>query len=283
MSNLGPVAAGRLLATVPDKRMLASGSNLHLHSALCSGIRYEKKQRTSLAETLNTLLSTFFGFVLTSIIGAWLTREWQRRALRESRLFDASRETYAAMAQTADEFVSLIGSRIYSSQRVCLLPLGSPVLEEAVASYRNDVIEWNKALIRLELRIRRLFRTVRQSRLEELQSELRQANINVEKIIRDPTLDRDFRIKAHAKLNVLRGRFVEYADDMNAEIRMLFREMHFGIKQRADTYDIYSMSTWNLAKSLFYPGKNPQAVVSSASNFGDPVTTDNARFRIYEE
>lgn len=229
---------------------------------------------------LATLLQAAFAFILTGVIGGRIAHVWQARAAREARFFDASKDMYNQMVGAADDLSALIGRRLYSSQRICLVNKGSPVFGEAVSSYRSVIIEWNERLLSLELAVRTKFRHASLSHFEYLQKDLVNVTTHINNYIAGaPTLST---FEMTGRLRLVRASFFSFTEDMMKEARLLHRQMHFGVLVQYDRYEIDKMSTQNLIKSLFTSRIEGEAIVRSPSDFGLPVSVDDARFGIYE-
>ena len=126
-----------------------------------------------------TLLQAAFAFILTGVIGGRIAHLWQARSAREARFFDASKDMYDQMVTAADDLSSMIGKRIYASQRVCLISKDAPAFTGALANYQAVIIEWNERLLSLELAIRTKFRHASLSDFEYLQGRLVAATLLV--------------------------------------------------------------------------------------------------------
>lgn len=227
-----------------------------------------------------TLLQAAFAFILTGIIGGRVAHVWQARAAREARFFDASKDMYNQMVGAADDLSALIGKRLYSSQRVCLVKMGSPAFDEAVSGYRSVIIEWNERLLSTELAVRTKFRHTRLSDFEYLQKDLVSVTAHIDNHINGmPTLSKAEMLRC---LRSVRSNFFIFTENMMKEARLLHRQMHFGVVVKYDRNEIDKMSTQNLIKSLFTSRVEGEAIVRSPSDFGLPVSVDDARFGIYE-
>jgi len=227
-----------------------------------------------------TVFQAVLAFALTGIVGAWIANFWQARSAKDTRFFEASKTMYAQMEAAAGELASLIGKRIYASQRVCMIRPDTPAFDGAIQQYRSAIIEWNERSLSLELAVRTRFRDASLRYFEELQARLAAVTTRIDSYVRQPTsiVSRDL-IK---ELRGLRGSFFEFIQEMMKEAKLLHRQMHFGVVLRYDRGDIEKMSTPDLIKSLFTSRIEGQPIVRSPSDFGAPVSTWEARLGIYE-
>ena len=229
---------------------------------------------------LATLLQAAFAFVLTGVIGGRIAHVWQARAAREARFFDASKDMYNQMVGAADDLSALIGKRLYSSQRVCLVKRGTPSFDEAVSGYRSVIIEWNERFLSLELAVRTKFRHASLNHFEHLQKDLVNVTTHIDNYIKEsPTLSNAEMLN---RIRLVRASFFSFTANMMREAKLLHRQMHFGVVVKYDHIEIDKMSTQNLIKSLFTSRIEGEAVVRSPSDFGLPVSVNDARFGIYE-
>jgi hypothetical protein len=229
---------------------------------------------------IGTLTQAVVAFILTGIIGGRIAQIWQARAAREARFFEASKDMYSQMVCAADDLSALVGKRLYASQRVCMIAPSDAGFDDAVASYRSIVIDWNQQLLSLELAVRTRFRDTSLYEFELLQSKLALISSGINSFIKydrhqgAPELLR--------QLRDIRAEFFQFTQRMMKEARLLHRQMHFGVVVQYDKYQIEKMSTQNLIKALFTSQIEGQAVVRSPSDFGLPVSVRDARLGIYE-
>jgi hypothetical protein len=229
---------------------------------------------------LGSVFQALLAFILTGILGSWIAHVWQSRSAKETRFFEASKEMYGQMAAAADDLASLVGKRIYASQRLCLTGKGSPLFEVALTSFRQSVFEWNEQLLSIELAIRTKFRDSHLYEFEELQNELAEVTLLLERYLANG--GNDARLAVLRRLRGLRNRFFEFTQQMMREARLLQRQMHFGVVVNYDRYEIDKMSTKDLIKCLFTSRVEPKPVIRAPSDFGLPVSVGQARLGIYE-
>lgn len=229
---------------------------------------------------IGTMFQAVLAFVLTGIVGAWIANFWQTRSAKDTRFFEASKSLYGQMEAAASELASLVGKRIYATQRICLIRPNASGFENALREYRCSIVEWNERLMSLKLAVRIRFRHASLWYFDTLQARLAALTSRVESYIRapDPAVARDLSVE----LQRLRGAFFEFIQEMMKEARLLHRQMHFGVLLRYDRSDIDKMSTPDLIKSLFTSRIESKPIIRSPSDFGSPVHTWEARLGIYE-
>jgi len=183
------------------------------------------------------------------------------------------------MSDAAELITTLVGRRIYASQRLCLATDES-TREEALQAFRQVVVEWNERLLEIELAIRSRFRDTYLISFEYLQSDLAQVSANVLAVTRgDTDVSRSDTLNS---LKVIRNDFFVFIEGMLREARLLHRQMHFGVRLQYERDALDKLSTLDLFKLLISPGIKSQGVVRSPSDFGQPVSVGDARFGIYE-
>lgn len=228
---------------------------------------------------MSTFVEAVLAFVFTVVLGTRIAHVWQARAAKEARFFEASSDMYKSMSDAAEVITTLIGRRIYASQRLCLAT-EDRTREEALQTFRQVVVEWNERLLEIELAIRSRFRDTYLISFEYLQSDLAQVSANVLAVSRgDPAVSRS---ETLTSLKVIRNEFFVFIEGMLREARLLHRQMHFGVRLQYERDALNKLSTLDLVKLLISPGIKSQGVVRSPSDFGQPVSVGDARFGIYE-
>lgn len=228
---------------------------------------------------MSMFLEAILAFLFTIVMGTRIAHVWQARAAKESRFFEASSDMYKSMSDAAELITSLIGRRIYASQRLCLATDES-TRNEALQTYRQVVVEWNERLLEIELAVRSRFRHTYLMSFESLQSDLAQVSTNVLAVARgDAHVSRSATL---ASLKVIRNDFFIFIEGMLREARLLHRQMHFGVRLQYERDSLNKLSTLDLFKLLISPGIKSQGIVRSPSDFGQPVGVWDARFGIYE-
>lgn len=229
---------------------------------------------------ITIILQAVLAFVLTGIVGTWIAQVWQGRSAKDTRFYEASKVMYGQMESAAAELARLVGKRIYASQRVLLVSPKSPTFDQAVQEYRSSIVEWNEDLLSLELSIRTRFRDASLWYFERLQARLANLTTKLDSYIRNPS--NLMKPQLMDEFRSIRGQFFEFIQQMMKEARLLHRQMHFGVVIRYERGDIEKMSTPDLIKSLFTSRVEGEPIVRSPSDFGEPVSTWEARLGIYE-
>lgn len=225
-----------------------------------------------LLQSLVTVLLTVFG-------GAWIAHQWQTRSRKEDRFFDASKVIYDRMIEAAERIADLAGRRIYAMQRVCLTNPGSTTFDETYEAFRQVNIEWNNALLRLEISVRTLFRNTHLNEFEEIQSSFSALNLKISSIKQNSGAGSSQILR---DINRLWGRMFQFTQGMFKEINTLNRQMHFGVKIPYNGLEIDNISTLGLIKLLLNPVEQEKGIVGSPFDIGDPVWISDARFGINE-
>jgi hypothetical protein len=218
------------------------------------------------------------GLVVAAIVGARAAHQWQLRSSRESRFFEASRSAHDKMAATSEKIVKLAGRRLFYTQRLMLADASSMNYDQHMRDFRVSVQEWNEMLFEMELGVRSLFENARLSDFEALQSRL--ATLTT-KVVRDLKVRRQSSNLLVA-LNTLRGDYFQFVQEMNREIKLLHRQMHFGVRLPYDELEIGRYSTKELLAALLAGPEKNHSVIRSPSDLGKPILSGEARFGVNE-
>lgn len=121
-------------------------------------MREEKKRK--LFGRYHDIIILLVGFVLTTLVGGYLTQSWQTRSARIQREAEHKRTEQAAATRLFEELSRLMDKRLYRMRRVHN-GLGSNVSGEKMQkrwdSYREVLFEWNENLNRNLALVQRYF------------------------------------------------------------------------------------------------------------------------------
>ena len=119
----------------------------------------EEKER-KLFGRYHDIIILLVGFVLTTLVGGYLTQSWQTRSARIQREAEHKRTEQAAATRLFEELSRLMDKRLYRMRRVHN-GLGSNVSGEKMQkrwdSYREVLFEWNENLNRNLALVQRYF------------------------------------------------------------------------------------------------------------------------------
>ena len=100
------------------------------------------------------------GFVLTTLVGGYLTQSWQERAADIQREAEHLRVEQRAATDVFEELSRLMDKRLYRMRRIHL-GMGNKLSEERMAvrwnAYREVLFEWNENLNRNLALVQRYF------------------------------------------------------------------------------------------------------------------------------
>ena len=111
-----------------------------------NGVREEK-----LFGKYHDLLLLLIGFVLTSLLGGYLTHAWQTRAADITRLEQQKQSEIQSARAVFEETSRLMDKRIYRMRRISMgygNSVDSDELEVRWGAYREVLFEWNENLNR---------------------------------------------------------------------------------------------------------------------------------------
>lgn len=112
---------------------------------------------------------TVLGFVLTYVVGSWLTSAWQTRSWHYQREYESRKELVKVQTELVEALGNLIGKRLSRMQRVLSALRGGD--ESGINNNwdANDkvVLEWNDNLSGFVTKLRQNFSTDEQYYFEE--------------------------------------------------------------------------------------------------------------------
>ena len=118
------------------------------------------EKREKLFGRYHDLAILLIGFVLTTVLGGYLTQSWQLRSARIQREAEQMRTEQMAATRIFEDLSRLMDKRLYRMRRVHT-GLGSGVSRERMkdrwSSYREVLFEWNENLNRNLALIQRYF------------------------------------------------------------------------------------------------------------------------------
>lgn len=228
-------------------------------------------------------METILSVLITAGLGTWLAYVWQQRSAKQDRYFNASKIQYDQMRDSARTLAGLIGSRLYATNRMCLITPSSDFFGEAKEDFRQSVIYWNKSLLQVEIDIRTLFNSSSLVIFEDLQAQLveitNKVSARVSKILPEDPPSYDL----VREIAVLRGAYFQFLQGMVREAEHLFRQTHFGVVLRYSRDDISRYSTYDLIKVLLQGSEQESAVLRSPTDFGLPVSSRDARLGVNQQ
>lgn len=228
---------------------------------------------------MEIILQTLLAFLLTGVLGGWLTHNWQDRARKDGRYYDAQKSRHQLMMDTAQQTTDLLAKRLYALQRIILNANDPEVLAIAISDHAIATKVWNEKLMSIEVALKSYFRNVYSYDLEVIQSDMAALSRDVLQSIRRGDLDAG---TAWSKAVDVRHQCFGFLRQMIEEAKLLDREMHFGVRLNYSKEDIDEWSTKDLIKGLFTTRIEDQSVVRAPSDFGTPVNRWEARLGIDE-
>lgn len=227
-----------------------------------------------------SLLGTIIPVLLTALLGSWIAYGYQDRAAKENRFFNASHSMYADMIKAADKITSLVGKRIYASQKLAMVHPSSGIFEATLEQFRQINLEWNQSLLEMEMSVRALFTHSYLFDFEGLQ--VRNAEIARHISKNCNKFDKNAQNDALRKLQKLRSDYFLFIRGLYREASILHRQMHFGISVRYKFQNLNKFSNFTLLKLLFASSMEAKSIIRSPTDFGMPVRAGEARLGIHE-
>jgi hypothetical protein len=228
---------------------------------------------------MDVVFQTLIAFFLTGVLGTWISHNWQARALKDSRYYEAQKSRHQLMIETAQHTTELLSKRLYALQRVILNANDSEMLKGALQDHAEATRNWNEKLMSIEVALKSYFRHVYSDELEEIQSEMAALARDVVYAIHHDRLNV---AGAWERVVVVRRHCFRFLREMIEEAKLLDREMHFGVRISYSREDIDSWSTKDLVKGLITSRIEGKSIVRAPSDFGIPVDRWDARLGIDE-
>ncbi|RFC68557.1 hypothetical protein DY251_06200 [Mesorhizobium denitrificans] len=204
-----------------------------------------------------TILTAVVGFVLTGVVGTWITYIWQKRNWRFQQDYVRNKELLSQQIQIVEGLSDLIGSRRFRTFRATAALRGRDAERVRVAweEYDKSVIKWNESVNGYITKLRQFFSRSLQYQLEEIIREFQQIGSLVEQSKRE--FDRsDFGHGYFENLRDISGQVELFGGTVNTYIGNLWSHID-GLKERFDGVFAISLenekhlSNWYIFKQIF--------------------------------
>ncbi|PTR08575.1 hypothetical protein C8K11_11117 [Novosphingobium sp. GV055] len=227
-----------------------------------------------------SLLDAAIPVLLTALVGTRIAYKFQDRAAKENRFFEASRSMYTDMISAANKITTLSGKRIYAAQRLSLMSSSDESYNEAKFQLKSANLEWNNNLLEMDMAVRSLFENSKQKDFEDLQNKM----AHYIRILnnKNSTFDKRQNQIMIKNLQLIRSEYFCFIREMYREASKLHRQMHFGVSLEYNLMYLENMSTGTLINLLFKSSVEHKRVICSPTNFGMPVSAEEARLGIHE-
>lgn len=214
-----------------------------------------------------TLTVTFIGFVLTGVVGTWISYFWQTRNWRHQQEYLRNRELLAKQIEIVEDLSNMIGQRRFRMFRAAavLRSLDKKRIDEGWSSYDAIVVSWNDRINGFITKIRQFFSQRIQYDLDVyITDEIRYIGSLLERAKRKFDSDK-IDSEYYALLKEVSGRIERFSGFSNEFIGRLWAHID-GLKEKMDGKPAInfenrkSLSYFYLIKHIFVPRKKTQGI-----------------------
>src|SRR5947209_8691524 len=230
-----------------------------------------------------TLVSLFVGFILTGIVGAWLSQRWQHRSWINQQQILGEEKSYLDLKTVWDEVTTLSGKRQWRMRRL-LYSIKAMNLENAdlrLQEYREVVSEWNEKRNSFEVRLTLFAGYDFTTRLEKLGAAFTELGAELERSYKSSSngVVEDPQQLAHleSSMNLLNRTLFEFDRDVLRVVESKQRKTYYVTEISFGESTLEHFGTWELAKALFKSGVKPLRVIRTSAELPLPFLVGNER------
>jgi hypothetical protein len=227
---------------------------------------------------MNVIIATFVGFILTALVGNRLLHAWQQRNWLAQQRFLGYEKEYIALKDLADEIASLLGARIYHTQRLLfnLRRAADEDLQSRIADYDDIVRRWNERLTSFYVRLPLLAGYGLAERLESrLHERLAAAGRRIDELVykrrRGDPVDKNSISEILKTANSIQGSALKFNKDLLRIVETRRAEVYYGTRVKFSADNLARFSTWQLVKALFVRDINSLSILCPTLDLKLPV------------
>lgn len=229
------------------------------------------------------LVSLFVGFILTGIVGTWLSQRWQHRSWINQQQILGEEKSYQDLKTVWDEVTTLSGKRQWRMRRL-LYSIKAMNIEEAdvhLQEYRDVISEWNEKQKSFEVRLTLFASYNFTTRLEKLSAAFTELGAELERSYRNrfKGIADDPRELAHldSSMNLLNHVIFQFNRDVLRAVERKRKQTYYGTEIKFGESTLEHFGTWELAKALFKPGVKPLRVIRTSAELPLPFRIGGER------
>jgi hypothetical protein len=230
-----------------------------------------------------TLVSLFVGFILTGIVGTWLSQRWQHRSWINQQQILGEEKSYYDLKTVWDEVTTLSGKRQWRMQRL-LNSIKMKNIEKAnlrLQEYDDVVSEWNEKRNSFEVRLTLFAGWDLTTRLEELNAAFTALGVRLERLFNNTFkgIDDDSGELARLEKKMRWLSFVvfQFNRDVLHAVERKRERTYYGTEIKFGESTLEHFGTWELAKALFKPGVKPLRVIRTSAELPLPFRGGSER------
>jgi hypothetical protein len=230
-----------------------------------------------------TLVSLFVGFILTGIVGTWLSQRWQHRSWINQQQILGEEKSYIDLKTVWDEVTTLSGKRQWRMQKL-LYSIKAMNIEEAnlrLQEYADVVSEWNEKQNSFAVRLTLFASWDLTTRLEDLSSTFTELGVRLERLFRNTFkgVDDDPRElgRLEKRMMLLSHMVFQFNRDVLRAVERKRKQTYYGTEIKFGESTLEHFGTWELAKAMFKPGVKPLRVIRTSAELPLPFRIGRER------
>jgi hypothetical protein len=227
---------------------------------------------------VTAIVATIVGFILTGLVGNRLVQAWQQRNWLAQQRFLGHEKEYIALKELVDEIASLLGARIYHTQRLLfnLLRSSEAELLARIAEYDDVVKRWNERLTTFYVRLPLLAGETLAPRLDSrIQARLARTGRVIDEMVyrrrRGEAVDKRAIGEALTAVNSVQGTALKFNKELLRIVERRRIEVYYGTRIRFTAANLERFSTWQLIKALFMRDINSLSVLCPTLDLDSPI------------
>ncbi|MBN9242356.1 MAG: hypothetical protein J0I98_06140 [Mesorhizobium sp.] len=205
-----------------------------------------------------TIFVAFIGFLLTGVVGTWISYFWQTRNWRLQQDYLRNKELLSKQVEIVEGLADLVGQRKFRMFRAAaaLRGLDSEKISTSWKSYDASVILWNDSVNGYITKLRQFFTKRMQYDLDSyITEEFQYIGSILERSKKNydiGNIDMDY----YGNLKEISERLENFNGHINEYIGTLWSHID-GLKERIDGKNLYNisdrdnLSNWHLFKQIF--------------------------------
>lgn len=215
---------------------------------------------------MGSLIPVIVGFILTGVVGNRLVHHWQSRSWLAQQRFSGDEKEFIVLKELADEIASLLGERIYHTQRISLSmsQIDGEIFLEKYKEYEEVVKRWNVRLTSFFVRLRLIASSDFSHRLEEkIQKRLVNISDRLAKVAEQKKCSSNEWAEIRKSIEEVQVQAINFNDALLSFVLRRKDELYNGRIIKFSAENLNSFSTWTLIKAIFARDVNSLSVVRS--------------------
>jgi hypothetical protein len=224
----------------------------------------------------STLISLVLGFILTGLIGAWLSQQWQHRSWINQQQILGEEKTYNDLKAVSDELASLSAKRLWRMRRLLFAVRGADIEKAKLRreEYDSIISDWNEKFVSFSVRLT-LFATWHLTKqLEELQTTFAHVGAELERAcntrVGGTAVQRRDLANLEQRMRALSHEVFSFNRDVLRAVEKQRAKTYYGTEIRFREDTLQHFGTWELVKALFKPGIEPLRVIRTSAELPRP-------------